>query len=335
MGGSVDIQSRYWGSSYFQETYLSFSKLINTIYTMEIGERVPIGTYSNNANSYVNFKGYKPIIKPGGYTELEKNGDLGSDDFCCTHDWRYAWVDTNNQMSQNANLFSSLYTCDPRTIQVGTNNICDDSLYKVCINENEFDLKIKSKCYVWLKGLYTRYLTSASIISDINNKLRITCSENIDHPLCDIWLSSIRNSGNPIYFDIADSVLRAQKDKSRFKCSFPPQYIIDAQRKIATPRECWYKECVFSPNHFLLTENITLKNNCMLTECNINIGSLDIVAQTEIVLTCNNTKKVNSSKSESESLHKEAEDYRFLIPDNTIFFLLILIFLLFLILKNN
>lgn len=327
MGGSVNIEAKYWGSSNFQETFLSFSNLINTIYVLTRNERIPIGIYSNNHNDYNNYKGYNPIFKPGGYKELIKVNDIGPDDLCCVYNWRYAWVDQDNKLSQNASLFKDLYTCDPRTLQVGTNNICDDSMYKVCINNfNEYRF-LESKCGVWLDGLMKRFTTASDIINNINNILSTSCSENIKNDLCSYWLSAIRNSGNPNYFSIADNVLYAQQDKTDLKCAFPPNYILETQRRLNVPKECWYRECAFSPNYLLLTDNITLKNNCSLSECNINIGNLDIVAETEITITCNNNStEIITSREKFDIILKESEDYRFLLTNNILILIILFIF---------
>ncbi|CCU56258.1 entry-fusion complex component, myristylprotein [Mythimna separata entomopoxvirus 'L'] len=336
MGGSVDIDTRYGGSSAFQETFLSFSNLINTIYILTRNERIPIGIYSNNINDYTNYRGYNPIFKPGGYVELSKNNDVGPDDLCCIYDWRYAWVDGNEQLSQNASLFKQLYTCDPRTIQVGTNNICDESMYKACILNFNTYRYLKPKCGVWLDGLYRRYQTSISIINNINNILIESCSNSINNDLCDIWLMAIRNSGNPVFFRFADNVLIAQKDKTNLKCAFPPNYIIETQNRLSTPKECWYRECAFSPNYLLLTDNIILKNNCSLSECNINIGNLDVVNATEISITCNNnTNNTVTSKQKYDILLKESEDYRFLLTNNILILILLFILFIFIIIRHN
>ncbi|AAG02741.1 poxvirus myristoylprotein [Betaentomopoxvirus amoorei] len=336
MGGSVDIEARYTGSSNFQETYLSFSNLINTIYILTRDERIPIGIFSNNPDDYRNYRGYTAIFKPGGYKELLKVNDLGPDDLCCIYDWRYAWVDENNILSQNASVNKNLFTCDPRTIQVGTNNICDNSMYRACILDFNNHRYLEAKCGVWLDGLFKRFATASNIINNTNNILLQSCSNNINNDLCIKWLIAIRNSGNPTFFSLADNVLNAQTDKTNLKCAFSPSYITDTQNRLNVPKECWYRECAFSPNYLLLTDNITLKNNCSLSECNINIGNLDIVSASEVTITCNNNKSNTvSSRQKLDILLRESEDYRFLLTNNILILILLFIFLIFLIIRHN
>jgi hypothetical protein len=335
MGGSVNIQSRYWGSSNFQETFLSFSQIINTMHTLELSQRIPIGIYSNDPRDYENFHGYNPIFKPGGYKELLKVSNLAPDELCCIYDWRYGWINEGNEISQIANLNNNLLTCDSRTIQVGRSSICDEPMYRACILDFDNHSHLKYKCSVWLKGLYLRFLTASDIITRINDTLTPICITNIDYPICESWLSAIRNGGNIAYFSIADNVLTSQRDKTNLKCAFPPDYILQAQRRVYTPRECWYRECAFSPNYLLLSENIAVKNNCLLTECNINIGNLDILSLSDITLTCNNSVNVINSKEKMTMLLNESEDYRFLVPDNIIIFILLIILIFLILIKNN
>ncbi|BAO49416.1 poxvirus myristoylprotein [Alphaentomopoxvirus acuprea] len=333
MGGGINLQTRYWGTSNFQESYISFSNLLETIYTMEINERIPIGIFSNKPDEYTNFHGYSPIFKPGGYVELSKESDVAPDDVCCISDLRYSWVDEYGNLFQDANITYDLFTCDPRTIQVGRSNICDNSMYKFCIQN--MDPNLKNKCNVWLRGLFNRQLLESGLISTINNIMIPHCSENINNLNCDIWLSAIRQSGNEVYFNIADNVIRAQVDKSNLKCAFPPKYIIDAQSDLGVSRECWYRECAFTPNYLLLTENIIIKNNCHLTECNINIRNLDIVSTTEMAILCNNHIVAKTSKDDSNTLIQQAENNIFLLTEHNILFILIMIFMSFIFLKSS
>ncbi|CCU55656.1 entry-fusion complex component, myristylprotein [Choristoneura biennis entomopoxvirus] len=336
MGGSIDIDARYTGSSNFQETFLSFSNFINTIYILTRDERIPIGIYSNNPNDYFNYRGYNAIFKPGGYKELLKVTDVGPDDLCCIYDWRYAWLDQNGELSQNASLSKDLYTCDPRTIQVGTNNICDESMYRACILQFNDHRYLESKCGIWLDGMYKRFNTASDTINNTNNRLLPSCSNSINNDLCIKWLIALRNSGNPNYYSIADNVLNAQPDKTNLKCAFSPTYITETQNRLNTPKECWYRECAFSPNYLLLTNNITLKNNCSLSECNINIANLDIVSASEVTITCNNNRtNTISSREKFNILIRESEDYRFLLTNNIIILILLFIFLIFLLLRRN
>lgn len=333
MGQSIEIHTRYWGVNVTQEMQISYADILNTLYINELNERVAIGQYATDPNSYTNVSEFKPIIKPGGYVELQRNSYRGPDSICCLYDIRYGWVDSNNNVSLEASLSKSLLTCDPTTIQVGYSNICDTTLYNTCIIDK--NQEYKGKCHVWLNGLYKRSITDYSIIASINNKMYEHCSNSIKNDNCDIWLSAIRNSNNSEYYNIADNVLYAQIDKSELTCAFPPEYITLESSRINTPRECWYRPCAFSPNYLLLTDNINNKNNCILSECNININDLNIISTTELSIICKNEVVYRSSKEQSNIIQDEAKFNRFLIPNYTVYFLLILIFVIMLVFSKN
>lgn len=333
MGQSIEIHTRYWGVNVTQEMQISYAEILNTLYTAEIDDRIAIGQYATDPNSYMNVPEFNPIIKPGGYAELHRKSYLGPDEICCLQNIRYGWVDANNNISSEANLSKTLLTCDPTTIQVGYSNICDVPLYNTCIvNKNQ---EYKGKCNVWLNGLFKRWQVDYSIIASINKEMSEHCSKNYKNDNCDIWLSAIRNGTNSEYYNIADNVLYAQTDKSELTCAFPPEYIVRQSNEINTPKECWYRACAFSPNYLLLTENINNKNNCLLSECNININNLNIVSNTELSIICKNQVIYRSSKEQSIIIQEEAEFNRFLIPNYTVYFILILIFIFMFIFSKN
>lgn len=335
MGNNLELDTRYWGSASFQEQFIKLGNMLSTLYIYEYNQRVPIGINNSDIlNKLVPEYGIKN--KPGKMIELERKSYLAPDSLCCIYDDRYAWINNDNNIS-TPSFNNTLLTCHPSTIKVGENNICDDVLYNQCLINKNID--ILGKCEVWLDGVLKRYSTSKDMVNKINNYMTSRCNNDINnHVYCKYWLSSIRLSGNPDFEYIADSIITNQFDKKEFKCAFPPEYILK-ENNILEPLECWYRECVLSANWKLLTKNITVKNTCSLTDCNISIGSLNITPDIDINAKCNAAIIKRNSLAQSTILREDAKFNEFPVLSNVFIFLLCLLFIIYIFLyinyKNN
>jgi hypothetical protein len=334
MGHNLELDTRYWGSSFFKEQSIIFGNILSTLYTTEYSERIPIGINSNNPDFYKKLPEFEPIIKPGSLIELKKTKYLAPDSICCVIDDRYGWVTDDGVMTNTASFDKTLLTCHPSSIEVGFNNICDEFLYNTCLLSK--DTNLIGKCSVWLDGVLKRYAFDMKILTNINNYMTNQCSKDVNnHPYCKHWLSAIRNSGNPNFEYIADSVLNSQINKENFKCAFPPEYIV-SQTNILEPLECWYRECAFSETWKLLTKNIEMKNTCSISDCKISISRINnILENTEINAICNGAIVYRNSLSQSTILRDTAKFKEFPILQNTFIFILIILFIIYLILYIN
>lgn len=182
---------------------------------------------------------------------------------CCTTNTLY-----------NIDNVGVLSTCDPTTKEF-TASTCDNTMQTFCMYNN---ITIP-KCLSWLYN-YTRRLN----IPIESMTQYCTTNDNIFTPACAVYINGLRaNELNPI----ADNILSVNYNNNydnRLNCSFN-----NIQTNYTTPKVCWSYDCINTPTYLLKYNDIVLRNNCSIYQCNIDISSATIDNKVYVNLDCNNS----------------------------------------------
>lgn len=261
-----------------------------------------------NTEFYVNAK--KDDLNDG-----YRKTSLGKTDKCCFIDENYYIED------------GKYYTCEPRLKNISSST-CEKTILDYCIN-NMNEHKI---CNTWIKSMAEKGRLSQSSFQVMVEKF-LRSYEYIDHEYYKTFIIALReyatvyNNFNSLIDSHIQNIPYSLRHK--YKCAFAPEEILQEEKIINTSKECWYKECVFSPVYKLKSENLFNRKTCNILLCDININSLNISKQ-DIHISCKNTFKSNSVDIKNTPLNKDMEIDIF-IPTfkNSILPLIILGFLMF------
>lgn len=265
--------------------------------------------------------------KGSGYVDAERKRYANIIDVpeCC--------LTSLEQINKNGVIF----TCDPITKDLDSSSACDSILLSNCLQSLTAGKEVNSNCNKWIKGVVKNNKSFLNDISYILSKEEIR-----NHPLVITFINSLReyNSSTNNYNKISDTIINSysqQIKKNEYKCAYPSEEIIESENKEGIAKECWYKECVLSPEYKLLTENIFKRKECAFTICDINIKNIQI-GNNDIQIICKNQyNRNNKFDIKDNPINQDLKMLTpFFIPDHkniTIPFLITL-FILFLGIKN-
>lgn len=257
MGNTIKINlpNKQFYPIYTGEENFYIKKFDETLYSSKIDEIIPLGTnfiLSNEFNINDKFV-YKDYVR--------KQFTMKDNIFCNNTDLFYYYTEDSNYKSIDSD-FKSVY-----------NNACDSYADFICMNmDNNNKTNDGTLCNKWIS--LNVYLENKKI----NDMLNI-CKDKykIGNHDCVFLINELRKyaSINNNYNALIDDYLIEIKDKVKLSCAFPSKDILDEELRIKEPKECWYKECVFSEKWKLTSSNLKLMEDCNINICDIQIASND------------------------------------------------------------
>lgn len=269
----LNIESKIWKKSYFHENYtnnfdrnlalvsyqnneyLSLGKINIDIFKQQFGDEFVL----LNTDGFYDAYRYKYSDKPN----------------CCLIEDTF-FIDNNYQTN----------SCNPN-VHTFNSNICDKVLFETCLSKDHF------KCKAWIRSVVEQ--KKHIYFDEVLNFIKKEENRNLD--ITEVFINALydfstnENNYNNIINSIINSYSLQIKEKD-YKCAFPSEEIIKLEKSLQTPKECWYKECVLSPTHKLLSSNYYKRSQCSITICDINIKELKI-SNNKIDIICINNKKNN------------------------------------------
>lgn len=277
---SYKVEYKRWPKRETHERTTNYLGRTESLSSYKPGEKLSFGKVNEQILKRRFPDEFKLISKGWGYVDGERRSYTSNEDFCLT-ELKYFMQD------------GVLKTVNPAVKQMSSFAYCDDVYWKKCFpnwdvsSADSFDPYLFEKCQVWIKSVvsYQKFY--------FNRIYKLLEKESVrNHPFTITFINALREfaATNNNYDRLADEILAAYSlavRESEYKCSFPSEIIINKEREINVPRECWYKDCAISPEHKLLTENIIKRRQCVINICDINIENLN-VGNNEILITCQN-----------------------------------------------
>lgn len=313
MGGntsSYKIESKVWKKSYFHENftnnfdrnlalvayqnneYLSLGKINTDIFKQQFGDEFAL----LNTQGFYDAYRYKYSDKPD----------------CCLIENTF-FIDNNYQIN----------SCNPK-VHTFNSNLCDKVLFDTCLTQSHF------KCKAWIRSVVE--LKKNKYFDDVLNFIKKEENRKLD--ITEVFINALYDFATyeNNYNNIIDSIINSYSDevkKKEYKCAYPTEEIIKLEKYTQTPKECWYKECVLSPTHKLLSSNYYKRSQCHITICDINIKELKI-SNNKVEIICINNKKYNVDLLKNNPIKYDKEDI-IRVPTylNTVLPLLLMLSLLF------
>jgi hypothetical protein len=317
MGGessTLKVDSKVWKKAYFHENNVKPFENNLAIVSHENNEYLSIGK--------IDPKLFKSLY--GDEFELKNTNNF--------YDiYRKSYSNEVNCCLINKTYYTNsdykIKSCDPN-VHTFNSNLCDYVFKDLCLQSEH------PKCKAWVRSVVE---LNKPYFNDI---LRyISEEDNRNKEITQVFINALYDFSNNKnnYLEIIDNILNSYSDTiktNEYKCAFPPTEILDLEKRLKTPRECWYKECVLSPTHKLLSGNYYKRSQCHITICDINIKNLQI-SNNKIEIICNNSKnKIKQNLLYTNPLQTDKTDIIF-IPTylNTILPLLLILSILFIKIK--
>jgi hypothetical protein len=318
MGGSssstLNIDHKVWPTGITHETN---TKIFNREAAMSSylpNERLSFGKIDPEILKYLYNDKFFIIDKGQNYLDGYRTSYSDVPE-CCT---------TNNTFIKKYNVILSC-SDDTKTFN---NDFCDDTMYKTCT------MSTNSKCNSWIRSQVQRKGKYFNAIKKLAFDEKLRSNEYIIS-----FIEALRDFATDTngYNGIADEILDSYSDyvkNTEYKCAFPSVSIIEKEKNIQTPRECWYKDCSLAPQHKLKLESLKKREMCNITICDININSLNMSTQ-DIQIICKNKYNNQTIDVSKNNPLKDDMETIFFIPEfkNTLFPIYILFSLCFLINK--
>lgn len=311
------IEPKIWQKGYDHEFKTQVLERTRAITVYEKNEKLSLGKADLKKTAEKFNNEFNLIDKGWGYIDATRNNYSNKDE-CC-------FIDSNYFTENNI-----IFTCDPLLKNFNTKSYCDDVIHNICNEQLLNNTNNYKNCPIWIKSVVANNKKNLSqLISTLSNELYA------DHIYTQTLINSLREfSTVENNFDfIADKIINSYSEelkKTKYKCAFSPENIILTEQEQRLNKECWYKECVFSQEYLLLSENIKKRKECVLTICDINIKNLNI-SNNDIKIICQN--KFNKNRIDlTQAAFFQDQITPFFIPTyiNTV---VPIFFLLFLILK--
>lgn len=296
MGSSsstLQISYKVWPSGVTHETYTKIFNREEALTSYLPGERTSFGKVDKDILKYLFNDTFTIIDKGQNYLDGYRNKYSDIEE-CCTTDIIYK------------KEYNAILSCSNDT-KTFNNDFCDEIMYKTCIDKGG------PKCKVWIRAQVERKGKKFDSLYSLALK-----EEFRSHDLTISFLESLRDFATDTnkYNLLADAILDSYSDEIKYKeykCAFPISFIIDKEKYIKIPKECWFKDCSLSPLYKLKTENIRKRDLCNITICDININQLNMSKQ-DVQIICKN-KYNNQSIDISKLPIKQDIDNFFLIPE--------------------
>lgn len=189
------------------------------------------------------------IVKGNKCRIVYQDYDYDNDDLvrCCS---------TSDHQKCNKNLINNYET-----------RHCDITMSTVCKDNPE-----SSFCIDWLMNTTKRFnVIALDTYVDY-------CKENFDNEICSYFCIAARDNKDykSSYCDVAlETWCEKNKQSSYCFCYNTPGVKIPEIEQYLGPKECWLKECASEPDlKWLTTDQLDVKNQCEVTSCIIDVGSL-------------------------------------------------------------
>ncbi|AKS26353.1 putative myristylated membrane protein 2 [Diachasmimorpha longicaudata entomopoxvirus] len=295
MGGShtkFERDHRVWGRNVTEEDVLPRADhFVMASYPLE--DRIRQGRNKH----YSEFK----YVASEHLQDAQRRMYKGNATKCCLGAYRY-------ERDQD-----DIFTCDPQSLDP-QGVFCNEIMEKHCL-EDDFI----SKCFLWIP----------SAVDNVNSPIHTFCKDETrrNDKRCQIYYTSMRETSMKHSAEI-DAIFNefSEEVKKEYLCMFPPASVLEDQKKTVTPYECWYKPCVLSPISELSSQNISKRQQCKLTICDIHIQELK-TKKSDIQIACNKvyTKTDLIGKDSATFIDKET---LFSVPDFDVFLpaLIVLLF---------
>lgn len=311
MGGNsttLKIESKVWKKSFFHENYTNNFDRDLALVAYQKNEYLSLGKI--NIDLFKQQFGDEFALKStDGFYDAYRQS-YSTNKKCCLIEETY-FVDENYKIN----------SCDPQ-VHTFNSNLCDETLYETCLSQNHF------KCKSWIRSVVE--LHKMPYFDNILNFIK----ENRNNELSEYFIDALYDFANDKnkYYDIVDSIINSypkEVKNKEYTCAFPSSNIINLEKELGTPKECWYKDCVLSPTHKLLSSNYYKRSQCHITICDINVKNLNI-SNNKIEIICKNTNNNKVNLLYKNPVNTDKEDIIY-IPTylNTVFPLLIILSLLF------
>lgn len=303
MGGSnstIRIDHRVWPAGTTHETYSNIFNREDALSSYLKKERLSFGKVDPNILRDMYNDNFLIIDKGQNYYDGSRS-TYSDPPECCTTDQPYI------------KKYNVVLSCSDSTKTFDSDK-CDDVMFNTCTTQSN------NKCTAWIraqverKGKYFDQLAKISADYKIRND-----------PYVIAFIEALRDfaaDGNN-YNTIADQILDSyppEIQNSEYKCAYPSSYIIEQEKRLQTPKECWYKECALVPLYKLRLSNIRRRDMCTITICDIDIKTLNMSVQ-DLQIICKNkytNKSINILRN--DPIRQDKENL-FFIPEfkNTIF----------------
>lgn len=267
---SLNVETKIWPKSFSHENYTNNFDRNLALVSYETNEYLSLGKIDTDV-----FKqqfGDEFFLKnTGGFFDAYRKS-YSNDPKCCLIQETY-FIDDKYKIN----------SCSP-SVHTFNSDLCDDVLYKTCIVE----ANVKHfKCKPWIRSVVERQTKYFKNIKEYAQK-----EENRNSEITQVFMVALYDFNNDTnnYLDIIDSIINSYSEKikkNEYNCAFPSDNILNEEKKINTPKECWYKDCVLAPVYKLKSENLYKRKQCTLTICDINIKNLNI-GNNKIEIICQN-----------------------------------------------
>jgi hypothetical protein len=308
---NVKLPSFYNGSAIFQEVVINPNSVIYEMGNFLEGETKPVGPDTFNVEFYKDE--FNVIDTDSFLIKVERKNYLGDTNYCCDNNISHYWIDRNGNKSlyRDKDTYLYLISCDPIT-KTKNSSTCNRFFFEECKNGTN------KQCENWFQNLHVNYTGDQEFINEVNIFMQTKCSDSFKQ-YCKDWLIGIRRHDYDVPNTIADSVIQSQKDKSHFKCLFPP---VEYEKDI--PFECWYEPCAKEPIERLLLKNILNRKKCFNYNCSVKIKDLNVPANTKIDLKCTDLRLMNKEEILN---NKKKEELNTIFPVLNYYHFAILFFL--------
>lgn len=294
----LNVEHRVWEQGVTHENTTKIFNRENALTSYTLNEKLSFGKIDPDILKYLYDDNFHMISKGQNYVDGYRR-KYSDPEECCT---------TNLSFIKKYNITLSCSN-DTKTFN---NDFCDDIMYKTCTGDGN------SKCKAWIRAQVQRkgrHFTNLYKLA-LDEKLRA-------HEYVIAYAEALRDfaTDSNNYNKMADDIINSYSDEikySEYKCAFPSFNIIEKEKNLKTPKECWYRDCALAPLYRLKLENIKKRELCNVTICDINIGALNISTQ-EIQIICKNKFNNQELDLSNTPIRQDIENF-FFIPEfkNTI-----------------